>query len=639
MDSIRVGILTVSDSCSAGTATDTAGPELKTLVEQGLGQVAKTAIVPDNAQDIRRHLVSWSDGGLVDVILTTGGTGFGQRDVTPEATTSILERTAPGLIHSMLAGSLAVTPLAALSRPAAGTRANTVIVNLPGSKKAVRECFGFLEPVLRHAVDLVLDRKGQVKSTHNQLQGLNNIPSHSCPHSSGNHHKEVTGGVGVAGRARESPYPMISVEEAQGIVLEKCKLLLNTSADGSLMSIGTETVNYSDSLGRVLAENVTAQEPLPPFPASIKDGYAVLSGDGAGVRRVRGESSAGYSPNMQPLKSGEIVRINTGAPVPPGADAVVMVENTKLVKANSEGEEVEVEILAAPVPGLDIRPIGSDISLGEEVLSVGNLLGPGEVGVLAAVGVTQVLVAKQPVVALLSTGNEIQVPGEKLLPGHVRDSNKTTLTSLLKDKGFSVMDAGIARDDLAELTGKLRAALGQADLLVTTGGVSMGDRDLLRQVLVSDFNAEIHFARVNMKPGKPTTFATCQVGGKSKLILGLPGNPVSATVTCHLYVLPACRLMAGQSGYMPGILRAKLQSSVPIKLDSRPEYQRVWLRFEAGESVGVATPTGNQISSRLTSVARANGLLILPPRSEKVKEIPANSLQDFDVILIGDLVK
>jgi len=626
----RVGVLTVSDTCSAGQAIDSSGPLLVKLATESLGTVVRTACVPDSVTDIRRILVSWSDSEVLDVILTTGGTGFGGRDVTPEATSSILERSAPGLVHCMLAGSLAVTPLAALARPAAGTRNKTIIVNMPGSKKAVAECFGFLAPVLGHAVDLMKNKATSVKKTHSDLQG---IPTHSCPHgNSTSKHQGGNGAGGVAGRPRESPYPMISVEEAQTIVLDQCRALL--SKDGSL---GTERISYLDGLGRILSQDITATDPLPPFPASMKDGYAVISRDGAGVRQVRGESSAGYSPDLEPIKCGEIVRINTGAPVPPGADAVVMVENTKLAKANSEGEEEEVEILVAPVPGLDIRPVGSDIQSGEQVLTRGDLLCPGELGVLATVGATTIQVNKLPTVALLSTGNEIQSPGEKLEPGHVRDSNKTTLLTLLKQQGIPIVDGGICKDDLASLTAGVRSALTSADVLVTTGGVSMGDRDLLRQVLVSEFGATIQFARVNMKPGKPTTFATLVVEGKKKLVFGLPGNPVSAAVTCQLYVLPACRLLSGQQSPLPGKLRARINNAASVRLDLRPEYQRVHVRFEKGQSVGVATPTGNQISSRLTSVARANGLLILPGKSDALKELPPNCNEEFDVILIGDV--
>jgi len=501
---------------------------------------------------------------------------------------------------------------------------------------------GFFKPVLGHAIDLLQDNKSPVTRLHSSMQGIspenkphvNEIPVHSCPHHHDPNLKEVVSG-GVAGRPRHSPYPMISVEQAQIIVIDNCKLLMKQVNGLSMLDV--EVVGYTDAIGRVLAEDVVAKDPLPPFPASIKDGYAVISADGVGVRTVRGESSAGYNPDLKPIGSGEIVRINTGAPVPPGADAVVMVENTKLIEASGDGEELKVEILLSPTPGLDIRPVGSDIRVGEVVLRQGCTLGPSELGVLAAVGVTEVKVSRLPVVGILSTGNEIQDPSETLQPGHIRDSNKTTLKYLIQSKGFKVVDCGIAKDDLTTLTDKISESLEQCDLLVTTGGVSMGDRDLLRQVLVSEFKAEIHFARVNMKPGKPTTFATCSLRDKLKLVLGLPGNPVSATVTCHLYVMPACRSLNGQNNPFPGKVRGILQTSRSIRLDLRPEYQRVWIKFEAGKSVGVATNTGNQMSSRTTSVAQANGLLILPGKTDSLQEIPAGSNMEFDIILIGDL--
>ena len=255
---------------------------------------------------------------------------------------------------------------------------------------------------------------------------------------------------------------------------------------------------------------------------------------------------------------------------------------------------------------------------------------------LAAIGVTEVLVSKLPRIAVLSTGNEIQEPGEELLPGHIRDSNKTTLLALLASNGVQAVDAGIAKDDLGTLTAALQLAFEKSDVLVTTGGVSMGDRDLLRQVLVANFGADIHFARVQMKPGKPTTFATCTVNNQPKLIIGLPGNPVSATVTCHLYVLPAARLLAGFSSPLPGKVRAKLVCQAPLPLDPRPEYTRVQLSFRHGAAVADAVPTGNQISSRLASMANANGLLLLPPRSEQMKVAPVGL--ECDVILIGDVL-
>merc|ERR550539_1264541 len=383
---------------------------------------------------------------------------------------------------------------------------------------------------------------------------------------------------------------MISVEAAQATVLSECRALLQSV--GPLSVLSTETVDYRSALGRLLSGDVTARDPLPPFPASTKDGYAVLSSEGPGLRTVRGEASAGSQPGPGArghLRAGEVIRINTGAPVPPGADAVVMVEDTRLVSRTEDGEEeLEVEILRDAVVGQDIRPVGCDIQAGQVVLPAGSLLGPGELGLVAAVGQTEVSVSSLPTITVLSTGNEIQDPSEQLLPGRVRDSNKTTLLSLLASAGFPARDGGIARDDLGALTEALRAALEVSEVVVTTGGVSMGDRDLLRQVLVSQFGAKIHFARVNMNPGKPTTFASCTVGGKPRLVLGLPGNPVSASVTSQLYLLPAARLLSGLRQPLPGRLRGRLVTESSLSLDLRPEYLRVRLSFPAGSAVGEA---------------------------------------------------
>jgi len=636
---MKAGVLTISDTCSAGTAKDTSGPLLASLLVEAGWSVEAAATVPDSTQEIRRALITWADSLCLDLVVTTGGTGFAPRDLTPEATLGVLDREARGLVHAMTQGSLAVTPLAALSRAVAGIRGATVIINMPGSHKAVRECWGFVGSTLGHACHLLRGENTKVVSTHKTLQeegAPSRTPapafSHTCPHN-------VAGtpnsnrGEGVAGRARVSEWPMVSVAEAQAMVVAECRALLTPQG-----VLGTQEVAYTEALGRILCQEVRAKEPLPPFKASIKDGYAVVASDGPGVRRVRGEASAGCSPDMAALSPGEVVRINTGAPLPPGADAVVMVEETRLVSSTQDGrEESEVEILAKEVrPGQDVRPVGSDIAEGEVVLVPGTSLAPPEVGLLAAVGQVEVGVAVLPRVGVLSTGNEVQAPGSPLGQGHIRDSNKTTLLSLLATGGFQGLDLGIARDEEGVLGDSLEAALAHCDLLITTGGVSMGDRDLLRQVLVSRLGAKVHFARVNMKPGKPTTLATLELKGAKKVVLGLPGNPVSATVTAHLYVLPACRVLAGSKTPFQGLLKAKLYNSAPLRLDPRPEYLRVHLTFPPGCSVAQAQPTGNQISSRLGSMAKANGLLILPMKSEQMQQ--AEEGLECDTILIGPLL-
>ncbi|RUS89088.1 hypothetical protein EGW08_003151, partial [Elysia chlorotica] len=571
-----------------------------------------------------------------------------------------------------------------------GIRGKTLILNLPGSPKGAAECFLLVCPSIPHAVDLLRENKGQVQKTHSTLlaegvkqphhsghhhteqssshtshshkhQGSHDSPrtpsssslsssaekdhAHSHHHKHGHHghshshghvykqstHSKVDAGQ-VASRPRESPYPMVTVDEAVAIVMEKTPIL------------DTETVNLKDALGRYLAGPVHAAEPLPPFPASIKDGYAVRAEDGAGTRVVLGDSSAGDVPT-EPVRSGVCVRINTGAPVPPGADAVVQVEDTALVESSADGRtEIRVDIKQMPTVGQDIRAVGSDIARGQEVLRPGQRLGPSELGLLATVGVTNVQCYSLPKVAVMSTGNELLEPSAPLAEGKIRDCNRTTLLALLAEYGTPTVDLGIAKDSPDALLQKLRAALDLADVVITTGGVSMGDKDYLKQVLEVDLKATICFARVFMKPGKPTTFATLEYHGRRKLIFGLPGNPVSAIVTSNLYVVPAIHKMAGCP--TPERTVIKVQIDRELRLDPRPEYMRAVLQWPSSSSSGqssdsptahhptapVAVPTGNQISSRLLSMRAASVLLKLPPKTADMTVVEKGTLVDAVVI-------
>ncbi|KPJ16617.1 Gephyrin [Papilio machaon] len=280
------------------------------------------------------------------------------------------------------------------------------------SKKAVIECFEVIKPILHHAIEIIKNDTKKVKSVHDSMQG------HVCPHKLSS--VDVSK---VALRPRESPYPMLEMSEAFNIVDSVMSQWVRT----------TQKVNIENGLGYVVAESIYAKEPMPPFPASIKDGYACISSDGAGVRRVRATVTAGDSFDL-PLQPGECARINTGAPLPPGADCVVQVEDTKLISATPDNEtELEVEILAAPKPQQDVRPIGFDIALGDPLVIKGAVLDAALLGVLAGAGYQQIRVRTRPVVAILSSGNELQDPSEVILkPAHIRDSNQTMLKALLE---------------------------------------------------------------------------------------------------------------------------------------------------------------------------------------------------------------
>ncbi|GLI59317.1 hypothetical protein VaNZ11_001172 [Volvox africanus] len=450
-----------------------------------------------------------------------------------------------------------------------------------------------------------------------------------------------------------SAYRMISIPDAQDIVLTHTQTL------------GAVTVGLSGALGRVLAEDVRAPDSLPPFPASIKDGYAVVATDGAGEYLVIGESRAGQLDNV-PVRPGTVAYITTGAPVPEGADAVVQVEDTERLPSGPDGEH-RVHIKKAAKFGQDIRPVGSDIAEGDIVLKAGELVGVAEIGILATVGAVHLKVHSTPKVGVLSTGDEVVDPSTLPLgPGQIRDANRAMLLAAAARAGAEVVDLGVARDTEGHLEGCLATAIERGlDVLVTSGGVSMGDRDLIKPLL--ERQGTIHFGRVRMKPGKPLTFATLTLqeqGGRKMLIFGLPGNPVSSFVCFNLVVLPALRKMAGWAS--PELRRVAARLTSDLKLDpERPEYHRAtlqWSLVPAGTRTSAtsataassddstspsgpqpqpqplgacelwAISTGNQISSRLLSARSANALLEIPSASGI---LPAGSL--VSALLIDDL--
>lgn len=620
---VKVGILTVSDRCSRGEAEDKSGPNLQRLVRSSKLNVDEVLCdcVPDEPNDIKRVLLKWCDSEELHLVLTTGGTGFSSRDVTPEVTSEIIEKPAPGLSLGMLSESLKVTPMAMLSRATCGIRKGTIIINLPGSLKGSQECFQFVLPALPHAIE-VLRNCPNVGVTHASMQGPARSPvstHHMCPHKA--HGKAVRDLSKVAERDRHSRYPLVPMDEALSMIMANSQCLPQ------------KIITLEDSLGYVLASDVFAKEPFPPFPASVKDGYAVLASDGPGERLVLGPVTAGEVTACN-IISGHVKRITTGAPLPPGADAVVQVEDTELLESENEGRtEKRIKILTTPKPGQDIRPIGFDVNKGQQVLTALQKLGPAELGLLASLGLTEVEVFQKPKVAVLSTGNEVVNPGEDTRAGQIRDSNKIALKSLIRTHGFEALDLGIAADSPQDLQTKLSVGLEKADVLVSSGGVSMGEKDFLKPVLEDLLGATIHFGRVFMKPGKPTTFATTAISGKKKLIFALPGNPVSAMVTFNLFVLPALRKLAGFQH--PQLTKIKAKLPQPVDLDPRPEYHRVVLSWKPGEAVPSAISTGSQCSSRLLSMRTANALLVLPPRSDTLTRINAGEI--VDALIIGEI--
>lgn len=516
----------------------------------------------------------------------------------------------------MLSASLKITPMAMLSRLTSGIRGKTLIINLPGSPKAVVECLEAIATAIPHAVDLILNIRSEISQVHKMIQST----QHTCGHK-----KEILNSRTEEGerRLRQSPYPMIAVENA-------FKLIEENTAIGEI-----EIINASDAFGRILRENVYSAVNLPPFRASVKDGYAVMDTDGKGRREIIGRSDAGSAPDLLHLKSGTCIWVNTGASVPNNATAVVQVEDTIVKAYDSDGKEIEIEILVEPKRGQDIRPIGSDLQEGAIVLNANTKISEVEMGLLISCGSLKVRVTKLPLVGVLSTGSELQAAGESLKPGHIYDSNKITLMSMLKNFTCVPIDFGIVIDDQVETINALEKALSEVDVLVTSGSVSMGDKDFLKPILEQNFHANVHFGRLNMKPGKPLTFATCNFQGRKKYILCLPGNPVSAVVTAYLFLQPIINRLSGNKS-KPIIIKSKITFS--HELDVRPEFMRVILQWNDSDPYPQAYNTGNQTSSRLMNCRNANALLLLPSRSEEVTMIKTGDLVNAMLLHIDQYI-
>lgn len=541
------------------------------------------------------------------------------RLLTPKAVKSILTKEAYGLVHVMMSASLQATPLAAMARPVAGVCDGTVVVTLPGSPKGARENLAAILHLLPHACELA--RGASSRQLHAQGVGAvakelgvghehqhqHQHPHHHHHHHLHHHHAPVSNSLTgpVTKRNRTSPYPMISMEEAWRLVEEFTPppAVEVRQVDGALC-------------GHVVADDVVARESVPAYRASIVDGYAVRSSEGPGVYPVGQVSLArrGDGERM-PLLPGHVARVTTGGAIPDEADAVVMVEDTRLHATTQDGaEEREVEVMGEARAGQNVREVGSDVQAGQTILAKGTTItsNGGELGLLVSTGALSVPIYRRPIVGVLSTGDEVCDHKEPIAPGQVRDSNRPTLLSALAGLNVPHVDLGHVADDAESLRDKLTAAFARCDIIVSTGGVSMGEKDLLKPTIEQALHGVVHFGRVAMKPGKPTTFATCRTEqGERKLMFALPGNPASAMVTLHLFVMTAVRKMSGSADARPRTMRAVAAEDFP--LDPRPEYQRVhWSVDPATAVVKAAAVQGGQRSSRIGSFLACNGLAQLP---------------------------
>jgi molybdenum cofactor synthesis domain-containing protein len=336
------------------------------------------------------------------------------------------------------------------------------------------------------------------------------------------------------------------------------------------------------------------------------DGFAVVAADVSPWREVTGEQAAGPQVPLE-VSEGYAIKIMTGAPLPTGADAVVPIEHVQVTEDHIVLDDVPLNA------GLNIRPVGSDLAKGQRILNRGDRIGPVELGLIATMGYPDVAVSSLPRVAVISTGDELVEPGEELTPGMIRDSNRYSLVAAIQATGAAVLHSSRVGDSVDELRERIESLTGEIDVLVTSGGVSVGDRDVVKLLLGE--TADVHFQRVFMKPGKPLTFATAG----DLLIFGLPGNPVSSMVSFELFVRPALLKLMGANRIQRDVASVVLDTD--IRPSDRIEFQRATVTVREDGRLQ-ATGTGNQISSRLASLLNANALLVVEPG---VDVIPAGA--------------
>lgn len=415
---------------------------------------------------------------------------------------------------------------------------------------------------------------------------------------------------------------MIPVEEALERILAYVEVL------------DAEERPLLEALGQVLAEDVTAEFDIPPLDNTAMDGYAVraedtrtASPDSPVELEVRGELAAGYVFEGR-VEPGTAVRIMTGAPIPDGADAVVPFEQTdEPFERAPEGArrlEGRVRVRKEVAPGANLRRAGEDVRAGQTIVEKGRVLRPSEIGVLASLGGASAKVIRRPVVAVLSTGDELLEPGQPRQAARIYDANAYSVAGLVQRYGGVPRLMGIAPDTVEALTSRIHDSL-DADMVVTSAGVSRGDYDIVKEVLARE--GDIDFWTVAMKPGKPLAFGCFQRDGRRVPHIGLPGNPVSSMITFELFGRPAIMKMMGKTDWRRPMVRAIAAEPIVNRDDPRRYYARCIVTQRDGRFY--ASLTGPQGSGVLSSMAQANGLTVIPA---DVDEVPAGD--EIDVIML-----
>jgi molybdenum cofactor synthesis domain-containing protein len=407
---------------------------------------------------------------------------------------------------------------------------------------------------------------------------------------------------------------LMTFDEAKKVISEQLKP----------KALGEEEISLLEAYNRVLRENVVSALDIPPFNRSTVDGYAVKAEGTFGAEEnqpakltARGMVSVGEPPKIR-ISKGEAAEIVTGAPIPEGADAVVMVEDT-------DREDAELRVYRAVTKDENVMKKGTDIKKGETVLKAGQILGASEIGVLAALGLTKVKVFKVPVVAVLSTGAEVTEPGKELPAGKIYDINAYSLSTAVRESGGKPVYLGVVPDDKAELRKALEHALASADMVMTSGGVSVGPRDLTPQIVNSLGKPGLIVCGIAVKPGKPTTIAL--IGRKP--VFSLPGHPTSALLLFHLLARPVIQLMSGRPATEAKTVKA-LAATRMFSAKGRRTFVMVKLKRGKSDRL-LAEPVETGASGAITTLAKADGFVEIPENQQFI-----DSGEEITVALLKD---
>ncbi|XP_077270504.1 gephyrin-like [Temnothorax americanus] len=559
--------------------------------------------------DIREKLLCACDENNSDVILIIGNIEPVKRQFVTDAVRNVSDSKQLSENVALSLSKLETKLNDNLSHKAVcGIRNQSLIIDLTGSDKNQIECLAAAADTMTEVIHLICTNQDENVPLHDVVPISDNISiKQEEAKSAIKRRKKSTSPLLLSPNAstikrHKESFPMTSLQDA---LLKMHEVIMESAEE-----ITCEIVQLSDAYGRILFETVKAAYDLPPFKTSTKHGYAVLAADGKGLRKVLNVENTFPSISLEP---GTCVWVKSGSPIPDGATAVVQVKDTKPVEST---DDTYVEIMIEPKYEENIRPIGDDLMKGTVVAIQNARIGPVEIALLAASGRKDVRVTKRISIGVLSIGSNLEEPGEEpLKAGFVYDVNRITLISLLKEKGFYSLDFGIVDNKLTPIQNKIEETLKKVDLLVTTG--STNDRDLLKTVLEKCFEADIHFGNINIKPGKSTIFATCEINDKTKYVLCLSGNSTSAFISAQMFLIPLVNELHYSCAGEQVTLSACMKNQ--YTLHSRPRAAWTILEWNQDEKYSSAFSKGNAISDKLVSATGANALLLLPGRESAKK--------------------